>query len=233
MPRGFSALEPLIWRGLSHAARQFDTVWIPDIPAPDSITGYLTGHYPLPPHSRYIGLLSRLERPTGEWSDEPPLDLLILLSGPEPQRAQLERIMRSQLTHFTGSAVMIVGRPGRDIEPSGSGRITIKSHCSSKETAQLLSRASAVVCRGGYSTIMELLAFGKKAVCIPTPGQTEQYYLCSRLAAYRRCIMMEQSRLDLPAALSTLKRLPAPSTLEANGKLLHDAVREAAGIEQG
>ena len=40
-----------------------------------------------------------------------------------------------------------------------------------------MQEAKQIVCRSGYSSIMDLHTIGRKAHLIPTPGQTEQEYL--------------------------------------------------------
>ena len=40
-----------------------------------------------------------------------------------------------------------------------------------------MQEAKEIVCRSGYSSIMDLYTIGRKAHLIPTPGQTEQIYL--------------------------------------------------------
>lgn len=47
------------------------------------------------------------------------------------------------------------------------------------ETA--FNESEMVLCRSGYTTIMDLAQLGKKAFFIPTPGQYEQEYLAKKL----------------------------------------------------
>jgi hypothetical protein len=42
----------------------------------------------------------------------------------------------------------------------------------------------------------------KKLILIPTPGQTEQLYLAHRLAQKNRCIVQQQSSINLAKALN-------------------------------
>ena len=44
-----------------------------------------------------------------------------------------------------------------------------------------MEKAEYVISRSGYSTIMDIIALGKKSILIPTPGQTEQEYLANYL----------------------------------------------------
>jgi UDP-N-acetylglucosamine:LPS N-acetylglucosamine transferase len=61
---------------------------------------------------------------------------------------------------------------------------------------RLLQKAEYVVCRAGYSTIMDLLILGKKGIYIPTPGQTEQQYLAKRLMQQHWGFCFEQEEAD-------------------------------------
>jgi UDP-N-acetylglucosamine transferase subunit ALG13 len=54
-------------------------------------------------------------------------------------------------------------------------------HLGDGPMAWLIRHARLVICRPGYSTLMDLAVFGKKAVVVPTPGQTEQEYLGERM----------------------------------------------------
>jgi len=46
-----------------------------------------------------------------------------------------------------------------------------------KQLLELIRHSEHIICRSGYSTIMDLHALGRTAEFIPTPGQTEQVYL--------------------------------------------------------
>ena len=52
--------------------------------------------------------------------------------------------------------------------------ITIKSHLRADELNNAIAESDLIICRSGYSTIMDLIKMQKKAIFIPTPGQTEQ-----------------------------------------------------------
>jgi UDP-N-acetylglucosamine:LPS N-acetylglucosamine transferase len=51
----------------------------------------------------------------------------------------------------------------------------------SKEIENAYNESKIVLCRSGYTTIMDLAKLEKKAFFIPTPGQFEQEYLAKRL----------------------------------------------------
>ena len=50
----------------------------------------------------------------------------------------------------------------------------------SDELELTLNESKMVLCRSGYTTIMDLAQLGKKAFFIPTPGQYEQEYLAKK-----------------------------------------------------
>ena len=54
-----------------------------------------------------------------------------------------------------------------------------------------------IFCRSGYSTIMDLSKLGKKAILIPTPGQTEQEYLAKHLKKRKICYSQSQDKFNL------------------------------------
>jgi UDP-N-acetylglucosamine:LPS N-acetylglucosamine transferase len=71
---------------------------------------------------------------------------------------------------------------------------------------QKIMESEAVICRSGYSSLMDLVALQKKAILIPTIGQTEQEYLAAELARQNRFICAEQDTLDLEKSLAQLPK---------------------------
>ena len=51
----------------------------------------------------------------------------------------------------------------------------------SRQLEQTFNESDTVLCRSGYTTIMDLIKLEKKAFFIPTPGQYEQEYLAKKL----------------------------------------------------
>ncbi|MBD3322043.1 MAG: glycosyltransferase [Chitinivibrionales bacterium] len=226
MPKGFRFLEPAFWWGHRQAITKYDKLWVPDIPGECNLTGDLTHKYPLPKNSGYIGLLSRFDRHSITQEPIENLDLLIVLSGPEPSRSQLEKKVFSQLEKFTGNAVVLTGTISSENPPELKPGVTVKPHASPDEILHLLLSAKAIICRGGYTTIMELVSLNKKAVLVPTPGQTEQLYLCERLQSMGYCLVQDQRSLDLERARSELGRISTPQTIIPPGDLLNTAIAQ-------
>ena len=54
-----------------------------------------------------------------------------------------------------------------------------------------------MICRPGYSTIMDLAIVGSKALFIPTPGQTEQEYLAEYFMMRGTALQVKQNDICL------------------------------------
>ncbi|MGB1318286.1 MAG: glycosyltransferase, partial [Flavobacteriales bacterium] len=103
----------------------------------------------------------------------------------------------TQLNEFEGSAVAVLGTPDKHVDRLDKNGHRIVSHLNASELEREMARASLVVSRSGYSTIMDLSALGKKAAFVPTPGQTEQEYLAKKFSSEGKHFSMRQGRLNL------------------------------------
>jgi UDP-N-acetylglucosamine transferase subunit ALG13 len=156
---------------------KFTTCFVPDYEV-DKISGQLSNKTELT-NITYIGNLSRFT-PTAQ--PQPVYDLLVLLSGPEPQRSLLENLLLDQIQHTNIKTYVVRGKPGSLDNPIVSTNITIVNHLGSTELQTVMTSSAMIVARSGYSTIMDLIKLNRRAILIPTPGQTEQEYLASYLA---------------------------------------------------
>lgn len=185
----------------------FDTCWIPDYPGPQNLSGDLSHRFPPPANASYIGPVSRFSMPSmpAEKEEHPDTYLLILLSGPEPQRTRLEKIVLKQSRALPVKTIILQGLPGRNetIEPGPN--LTVISHLPSRELRAVIQKARYIICRSGYSSIMDLAEMKKKALIIPTPGQTEQEYLANNLAQKGMFLSCRQHDLDLSDVLKKLE----------------------------
>lgn len=151
--------------------------WVPDLPGEVNLSGVL-GHMKRPLHNlRYIGPLSRFEP-----RELPEVyDLLVLLSGPEPQRSMLESRLLKELETYTGKVLFVCGRIEAEQIAEKRGHITYYNYMSSRQLNKALNASKLVLSRSGYTTVLDLAKLSKKAFFIPTPGQYEQEYLAKRL----------------------------------------------------
>jgi hypothetical protein len=171
--------DGLLRRFLYGYIDRFSQCWVPDLPGESNLAGVLShpGRLPKAP-TRYLGLLSRFD----PHPDPIPTDLLILLSGPEPQRSLLEAMIIAQLGEGSGKVTLVRGLPSGGAGLALPRNVEMHHHLPAFELARRIAGARKIICRPGYSTLMDLLRLGKSAVLVPTPGQTEQEYLAYSLA---------------------------------------------------
>lgn len=213
---------PLRWLGNRinrHFIRQYDECWIPGLPGADSLAGALS----LPPEGlpcRYIGLLSRLAPQQGDRQ----YDILALLSGPEPQRSRLEQLLIRQLADMPHRALLAQGKTEQTRRSRPAANISAVSYLSAGNLQAAMAGAGLVICRSGYSTIMDLAAMGKKALLIPTPGQAEQEYLARRMQQLGYCPYQNQDELDIEKGLRDAEAYPGFPLFPMDGARLAEAV---------
>ncbi|WP_310555763.1 glycosyltransferase [Flavobacterium sp.] len=157
--------------------KKFYECWVPDFKEKPNLTGKL-GHLKNSDLKlKYIGPLSRLEK------KELPkkYDLMIILSGPEPQRTMLEEKLSVAVLKFDGKVLFVKGIIEEKKKTGQIGNTSFCNYMNSDELEIAFNESEMVLCRSGYTTIMDLAKLGKKAFFIPTPGQYEQEYLARRL----------------------------------------------------
>ncbi|MFD1094293.1 glycosyltransferase [Salegentibacter chungangensis] len=157
--------------------RKFDECWIPDMPGAMNLSGILGHLKKQKPHIKYIGPLSRFEKKELRLKYQ----MMVLLSGPEPQRTILEKILLRELGGFQGKLLFVRGVMEGEEIASENPNLKIRNHMYGKELEEAVNSSELVLCRSGYSSIMDLSKLEKKAFFIPTPGQFEQEYLAERL----------------------------------------------------
>lgn len=159
-----------------HFIKKFTECWIPDIDKDPNLTGKL-GHLKKSKLDlTYIGPLSRLEK------KELPVkyDLMVILSGPEPQRTYLEQKIKNEIRLFDGKVIFVKGIIEPEQKTEKDGNVTYYNYMTSEDVETAFNESKMVLCRSGYTTVMDLAKLGKKALFIPTPGQFEQEYLAKR-----------------------------------------------------
>ena len=193
LPRNWRWAAKLVNSYHDRWLRKFNEVWIPDMPNELKFTGLLSETQTL--NCRYIGILSRFDD-TQTIESNGFYDVVALVSGPEPQRSIFEKLLRPQLSQSRSSILLVKGLPG-DPKWIKDGHFSEVNHLEANDLWQVLKGAKIVIARSGYSTIMDLAALGKRAILIPTPGQTEQEYLAKLLAANNWALVQTQSGMNL------------------------------------
>ncbi len=181
--------------------KKYAHCWVPDFKEQPNVAGELSYPKKIPGNASFIGCLSRFEKPLSPIKKE---GILVLLSGPEPQRSIFENILLSQLTGYTGKVLFVRGLPGaneRQLESGQHNNLTFKNHLPAHQLNEAINAAEWVICRSGYTTIMDLVKLGQKAILVPTPGQTEQEYLADYLMKEKFFFAAKQETFVLKNAL--------------------------------
>ena len=156
---------------------KFDQCWVPDYRGKDNIAGKLS-QVNIKTPTTYLGPLSRMEK------EDLPIayDYTAVLSGPEPQRTKLEKIIMDIFSSHPDLRFCLVRGTAveRKFEQTAS-HIKVFDLLNSKELNQVINTSAFIICRSGYTSIMDFIKLEKPALLIPTPGQYEQEYLAKRL----------------------------------------------------
>jgi uncharacterized protein (TIGR00661 family) len=188
-------VKPIINKLVNHYISKFNEIWIPDVSSNFQLSGHLSVSSKFEQNSYKIGLLSRFSSKHIINISE-SIDVLIILSGPEPQRTILEKLLLKQALKSKLKITMLLAKPGEKINKQ-INNVTIISHLPDNEFAAAIQSAKVIISRPGYSTLMDLSVFNKKAIFIPTPGQTEQEYLAKRLLEKKIAFSQSQGSFNL------------------------------------
>ena len=183
--------------------KPFEEIWVPDLANTPNLSGDLSH-----PHSlsnvHYLGLLSRMQ-----YAASPKkYDLAIVLSGPEPQRTYLEEKILAQVQHFPKHKIILIQGTPNSEQTRSIGNLESVAYLTSHKLNEVLLASDLIICRSGYSSLMDLSKLRRKALLIPTPGQTEQEYLAKHLQEQGFFFSTSQERLDLENDLPQASRFP-------------------------
>jgi UDP-N-acetylglucosamine transferase subunit ALG13 len=227
MPQRFGWLSAIVRQLNMALIKNFDVCWIPDDPQ-GSLAGELIS-FGTPPKNistDFVGHLSRFT-PSGELSII--YDVVVILSGPEPQRTLLENIMIPQLKKSTYKYFIVRGLPE---SVSNTENNNMVDFLDSSSLQRLVESSRMVIARSGYSTIMDMASLGKKAIFIPTPGQTEQLYLAKKLKESGIAFSMEQKNFNLKLAMHESEKYTGFPKRKFSNQLLRIALLKLLNIEK-
>ncbi|MCX6281811.1 MAG: glycosyltransferase [Bacteroidetes bacterium] len=207
LPSFLKCLSPVLRKINYSFINKYSECWIPDAEDEGGLSGRLSHCIKLPGNCHFIGPLTRFAAQIAEPATLPcpPADIFAMISGPEPQRSKLESIIINQLKKTTYTAIIAGGRTGATGTKVIGDRIHIFPHLSTALMKYYIEKADHVICRSGYSTLMDLAALGKTAILVPTPGQTEQEYLAGRLSKMNIHYAVIQAKFSLEEALMNSK----------------------------
>lgn len=203
---------------------QYDELWIPDVER-HVLSGDLSyKNRRCLIKSRFVGLLSRME-----WKAVDKADfVLVVLSGPEPQRSVFEQKILNQAKFYKGKIVLVRGsKTSSKFNVPKPDNLTIIDLANSITLNELLLKARYIICRSGYSSLMDLLALKRTAFIVPTPGQTEQELLAKRLSEQQLFVSCPQSLFNLKKAINALDAFEISEPIDLSGEselLLEEAL---------
>jgi len=180
--------------------KKYTECWVPDLERSPNLSGRL-GHL-AHPHFKinYIGPLSRLEK-----MNLPKIyHLMILISGPEPQRSMLEHMLLKSIHAHPFPCVFVLGKIEAEQKMEKMGIHEVYNFMTQSQLQTTINQSEFVISRSGYTTVMDLAALGKKAFFIPTPGQYEQEYLAKTLKKEGLVPYMKQDKFDFDKMLAEI-----------------------------
>lgn len=202
---GIPILDPVANKLHHYFIRKFTEWWVPDAEE-NGLAGALARPKNISKKIHYIGPLSRMDKcgPT-----QNNYELLCILSGPEPQRTLLEKILIREATALGKKTLFVRGLPSpTETPPFQSPGIEFKNHLAASALNHAICTSKVIVSRCGYTTVMDLAKLQKPAILIPTPGQAEQEYLAIYLSEKSYFITARQQDFSLREQLNKLSRTP-------------------------
>lgn len=216
-PSAYAWAAPVINWALGRQIKKFTQVWIPDQQESGLTKVFFSK---LLVQQKFIGWLSRFK---GNQSAEIHYAFMAIISGPEPQRGIFYEKVKKQLSQLDVRSLIVSGEPG---VPSmrEEGKLTIVNHLNAQEMERSICHSELVVCRSGYSTIMDLIALGKNAIFVPTPGQPEQEYFAEILKTKEMIFAQSQDEFELKEARVQSASYRGLGGLKMNMNPLREAV---------
>ncbi len=195
---------------------KFSACWVPDYPSKPGLAASLSHPQKKPSFPvAYIGPLTRFEKiETTEIKNH----LLIIVSGPEPQRTIFENKILDDIHRYNGTATIVRGLPGSASLIPSSNSIQVYNHLPAEELNKEMLKAEYIISRTGYTTIMDIAALSKKGILIPTPGQAEQEYLGRLCVEEQTAFIVAQNKFSLLSAIEAASQFaytPMPITDQA------------------
>ena len=222
MPKRFGWLQSIVRNWNVKYISRFDLCWIPDVPGRDNFSGELVSVTNFKSRIKvdYIGMLSRFN---GDLENLPTkFEILVILSGPEPQRSILESIVQPQVEKSGRSHMIVRGKMTNTNSIVNSAHVV--DFMTSEKLERTIRESQIVIARSGFSTVMDLAALGKKVIFVPTPGQTEQEYLAARLKQLGIADFQDQFTFDLKKGLDDSQHFAGFKKYKSDPLLLERAV---------
>jgi predicted glycosyltransferase len=178
---------------------RFEEVWIPDL-GENGIAGGMLQNSEVTIPKRFLGNISRFKFD----KIEKDIDNLAIISGPEPQEGIFQDLVTQKLELHPGRN--LVASAGK--RPSDLGNVEYMALDENQNLNKLALRSHQIICRSGFTSLLDILKIGGNALIVPTPGQPEQEYLADRMKklglmrsvkqeAFSRCKLQATSSINM------------------------------------
>jgi uncharacterized protein (TIGR00661 family) len=155
--------------------KKFDECWVPDM-VNSEFSGKLSSSK-RKLNQKFIGALSRFKKQ----DLKKDITILVILSGPEPNRTFLEKKLTSAFKNDTRKIVFVLGQIEKVQKTWKNNNCTFHNFLLTEALEKKINSSEIIICRSGYSSILDLATLGKKVFFIPTKNQPEQEYLATYL----------------------------------------------------
>ncbi len=194
--------------------RRAEEIFVPDLPPPDTISRE-TMDVPEAVRKRlnYVGPVYRAKpedfacggNAAKELGFEGGLFVYAAVSGPGKTRGPIIETLKNTLTQFDQKSIIVKGNQSDLASEWLGGKVNVVGWTDKR--CQLLKSCTVVVSRAGLSTVSEIARFGKPAVLVPVPTQSEQEGIAEGMAAHGSARVIEQHEFNpesLKAALDDI-----------------------------
>lgn len=188
--------EKISARLIKDRVKHFNECWIPDH-AETNLSGELSKvSLSIPkiyigPMSQFLGIPDSNEEIQNE-------SYLAILSGPEPARTKFENRLIG-LSNKNLIPLIIVRGTEMPLQSQDEELPHIQwyNRLNSNQLYSLIGQHKKIICRSGYTSLMDLSILKKSALLVPTPGQIEQEYLADYHTKNKNFYSVKEKELDL------------------------------------
>ena len=226
LPRSVTKLESLPEYFTYSFFKNYDKILVPDSDDPNSLTGELSHKMRYLPDEKlhYSGILNDIQKPSKKQTKD--IDYFIIISGPEPQRTKLERLIFKQVNSLPGKIFVALGMPEKNYKIH-QGNATFYTYLNREQMHDFLQRSKFIISRPGYTTVMEMIQFNLQGLFIPTPGQIEQEYLAKYYEEKKWCHCVSQYKFNLVRDVENAKSYQGfPKSLQSSEENVKELINK-------
>ena len=193
VPTSLKFISPLLNYFHRIIINQFTKCLVLDSKSENNLSGKLGHPANIPKNVNYIGPITRFKHK----SKNNNKNILAILSGPEPHRTEFELSLIHQSIENNIPITIVRGIKGNEECYNLNDNIKLYNNSNTVVLKKLLDDSGILISRLGYSTLMDLNVTKKKAILVPTPGQSEQEYLAVYHKSVNNYLIVNKNEFDL------------------------------------